>query len=322
MRIFIPFLICLAGCSIRGLKDTPAPYPSPEEQRTILANKPHAQPARILDSLQIVSDLQYLASDTCAGRKPGTAGHAAAEERILMRLRAATDSFDNSLLQTFEGKKINGTNEGRNIVGWVKGKKYPGRFIVISAHYDHLGKTGAGTFYGADDNASGTACLLALARYYQLHPGNYSMVFAFFDREESGLEGSSDFARRFSAAKGKENVVFNLNMDMIARSDKSEIFASGLSHNPAYKYIVDEVQPKTNVKLLMGHDTGNNTDDWTNQSDHYAFYKLQVPYLYIGVEDHPDYHRPSDTWQRVNLSRYIENCNMVALMTGILDSHQ
>ena len=139
-----------------------------------------------------------------------------------------------------------------------------------------------------------------------------SLIFAAFDREESGLEGAIAFVKNLPV--DKKNVVFNLNMDMIARSDKNEIFASGLSHYPANKYLVDAVQNKTNVMLLMGHDTGNNIDDWTSQSDHAAFHEAKIPFLYIGVEDHPDYHRPSDTFSKINLNSYIENCNMIALL--------
>jgi hypothetical protein len=312
MKMIVALFVVALACSNAARRDkTEPPYPSLEEQRAVLAKKPFARPVRILDSTQVITDLSFLASDSCEGRAPGSAGHRFAEERILMRMRSAgLDSFDNALLQVTTGAR-----ETRNIVGWIKGKKYPSKFIVISAHYDHLGKRGPKTYYGADDNASGAACLLALSEYYRQHPHDYSLIFASFDREETGLEGSFAFVKKITAEK--KDVVFNLNMDMIARSDKNEIFASGLSHYPANKYLVDGVQDKVNVMLLMGHDTGNNMDDWTMQSDQAAFYKANIPFLYIGVEDHPDYHKPTDTIDRVNFSRYIQNCNMIALMINM-----
>jgi Zn-dependent M28 family amino/carboxypeptidase len=301
-------VVVVVACSNTGVQKQEPPYPSLAAQRAGLVKKPYVKPARILDSAQIITDLLFLASDSCEGRSPGSTGHLSAEERVLMRMRyAGVDSFDNALLQVTSGAR-----ETRNIVGWIKGKKYPTKFIVISAHYDHLGKRGAKTYYGADDNASGSACLLSLAKYFRQHPHDYSLIFAAFDREETGLEGAFAFVKKITAEK--KDVVFNLNMDMIARSDKNEIFASGLSHYPANKYLVDGVQDKVNVMLLMGHDTGNNMDDWTMQSDQAAFYKASIPFLYIGVEDHPDYHKPTDTADKISFSRYIENCNMIALM--------
>jgi len=68
----------------------------------------------------------------------------------------------------------------------------------------------------------------------------------------------------------------------------------------------------------MGHDTGNSRDDWTYLSDHSPFYRKKIPFLYLGVEDHVDYHRPTDTYDKTNFSIYTENCNMIALLVKIL----
>jgi Zn-dependent M28 family amino/carboxypeptidase len=306
--ILLIVAVC-AGCS-RVPPGQNKTYPSLAEQRASLSNKPYVTPVRILDSLQIVTDLRFLASDSCAGRGPGSPGHRLAEERILKRMRnTGLDSFGHSLLQLSTANE-----ETRNLVGWIKGRKHPEKFLVISAHYDHLGKRNGKTFYGADDNASGVACLLALAKYYKQHTPDYSLVFAAFDREEGGLFGAKAFVQKFVAEQGKEKIILNLNLDMISRSDKNEIFASGISKYPSNRYLVDAVQSKVNVVVLMGHDTGNNQDDWTMQSDHAEFHKSGIPFLYIGVEDHPDYHKATDTFDKINLNRYIENCNMIALM--------
>ena len=297
------------------------PYQPLDEQLTSLKNKPVVIPSRLLDSSQIVGDLKFLSSDSCEGRQPGTEGHDRAVNRILQQMRKiGLDSFNSSLLQIFTGKEKNRTKVGQNIIGYVKGTTHPGKYIVISAHYDHIGKTVKGEIYhGASDNASGTACLLAMAKYFKEHPHPYSLIFAAFDREESGEEGSFYFVEQAMSNEHHLNIKFNLNIDMIARNDKNEIFACGIVHYPSFAYLVKETQGKTNVKLLMGHDTGNRRDNWTNLSDHYPFHLEKIPFLYIGVEDHPDYHKTTDTFDKIDLGSYIENCNMILLIAQILN---
>ncbi|MFT3677324.1 MAG: M28 family peptidase [Chitinophagaceae bacterium] len=324
MRLFVylPFFILSIACNNKEKNDKPVgtdPYPTLEAQRAALASKPYATPVRLIDSLQLINDLKYLSSAACEGRKPGTAGHALARARILERLKAtAVDSLGGSLIQSFSNSSINGSTEGLNVIGWVKGTTNPGKYLVVTAHYDHLGKEGSTIYYGADDNASGVACLLALAEYYKAHPLSYSIVFAALDREEVGFQGAYAAVDWLQAQLGNQALVFNLNMDMIARSDKGEIFVSGVKHFPDYAYVVNDVQPYTNVKVLMGHDGGSPGDDWTQQSDHAAFFAKQIPFLYVGVEDHPDYHKPTDTFERVNPSAYLENCNMILQMIKAL----
>lgn len=322
LAIALPLAVSAGSGCKKGVRTAPviedtAPYPSLTEQRDALTAKPKVVPTRLLDSTQIINDLQYFASDACEGRKPGTAGHGRAMERIIDRMRLiGLDSFGNALTQSFSAKE---NTQGTNVIGWVKGTTYPDKYILLTAHYDHVGRAANDAiYYGADDNASGVACLLALAKYFKQNPHSYSLIFAALDKEESGLEGAYGLVRALEENGSLTKVKFNLNMDMIARSDNNEIFACGLKHYPSFRYAVDEVQNKTNVKLLMGHDGGTPGDDWTPQSDHYAFHKKRIPFLYIGVEDHPDYHKPTDTYDKINYSRYVENCNMVLLMVQAL----
>ena len=295
------------------------PYPSLEKQRAALVNKPFVTPARILDSAAIINDFIFLASDTCEGRGPGSAGHERAVERIMARMRGAgLDSFNNSLVQTFSGKLRNHTSAGKNLIGWIKGTQFPRKYIVVSAHYDHLGKVGDTIYYGASDNASGTACLLAMAKYFKQNPLPYSLIFAAFDREEAWMEGSYYFVDHLPPPLHLSDIRINLNLDMITRNDSNEIFVCGIYHNPSLIYAVNEIQQLTNAKVLMGYDTGSGRDNWTQLSDHFAFYRKNIPFLYLGVEDHIDYHQPTDTYDKTNFSMYIENCNMITLLTKIL----
>ncbi len=92
------------------------------------------------------------------------------------------------------------------------------------------------------------------------------------------------------------NIIFNLNMDMVSRNDKNEIYASGTFHYPQLSKYIDSIRPLTKVTVSLGHDDASKgaSDDWTTQSDHYPFHKKGIPYIYFGVEDHPDYHQPTD----------------------------
>src|SRR5690606_30456084 len=80
-----------------------------------------------------------------------------------------------------------------NVVGMVRGTDDPDEYIVVTAHFDHLGRQGNQVYHGADDNASGTAGLIELARYFAAHPPEHSMIFAALDAEEHGLLGARHF---------------------------------------------------------------------------------------------------------------------------------
>ena len=290
----------------------------PAEQPALKANiiyQNHNVPAeRILDSNMIISELRFLSSDTCEGRKNGSIGHELAAERIINNLKKNRAlNFKNGFEQHFTTNSFNSLSEGKNIIGYVKGEKFADSFIVVSAHYDHLGKNAASAiYYGADDNASGVACLEALVKYFVKHPQQYTIVFAFFDKEEVGLLGAKYFVNNLPEGLTKTNIKLNVNLDMIARSDQNNLYVCGLRHYPTFSKAVYNLLNKTTVNLLVGHDSGSFHDDWTTQSDHYAFHKKNIPFLYIGVEDHADYHHITDTFDKVNLNSYIENCNLIA----------
>ena len=312
--LFFLLLIITTGCKRKAQTAVAdKPYPSLTEQRAALQKLSRASAERVLDSTGIIANLEYLSSPAAEGRRPGTEGHVLALKRVINEMRnAGVDSFGNSIIQEFSGKVVNGTTAGTNVIGRVSGTSQPEKYIVVTGHYDHLGKTPAGEIYhGADDNASGTAALLALAKYFKDHPIKYSLAFVALDREESGLEGAYAYVQQFIPSK-QIDVLLNLNMDMIARSDKNELFVAGVIHYPDLAYLVVENRSKTTLDLLMGHDTGSQTDDWTMQSDHAAFHAKKIPFLYFGVEDHPDYHKVTDTFEKINLGRYVEACNLVA----------
>ena len=193
-------------------------------------------------------------------------------------------------------------SDAANLVGRVIGTATGATAIVITAHYDHVGVRAGRVFPGADDNASGVAALLAVARYIVAHPPRHTMIFAALDAEELGLEGAKAFLRAPSVPRA--TIALNINFDMVSRSDRNEIYATGTYHYPWTRPIVEEVQRQSAVNILFGHDRPKTTpaaeDDWTMQSDHGVFHQAGLPFVYFGVEDHPDYHQPTDTADRID----------------------
>lgn len=272
-----------------------------------------------LDSTALINDLAYLSSPALEGRETGTPGNALARIYI-------SHLFDSLLLKQPDSGRFQpfpvgispANTTGQNILGIISGTAHPHQYFVISAHYDHLGKRGDTIYYGADDNASGSACLMALARYFVQHPPRYSLLFAAFDAEEKGLVGSRYFVNHMPVANTQ--VLLNINMDMVSRNDKNEIYASGTYHYPFLKQYIDSIRPMTPLTVSFGHDMpGSGHDDWTQQSDHFPFHQIKIPYLYFGVEDHPDYHQPGDTFDKINKEFYYRVCEMIRQTILLLD---
>jgi hypothetical protein len=258
---------------------------------------PSAAVVTTVDSVRLVDDLRFLSAAERGGRGVGTPGNAAAREFIRNAFdEAGLMSFTRGAVQTFPVGDVTGTN----IVGYVVGTERPGRFIVITAHYDHLGTRDGAIFHGADDNASGTAALLEIARQLVSDPPRHSVIFAAFDAEEAGLRG----ARAFVADPPVpiDSIMLNVNMDMVSRNIAGELYVAGTFHYPVLAQPVAEVAARADLTLLTGHDSPDlpRSDDWTTMSDHAAFHEAGIPFVYFGVEDHPDYHQPTDTFENID----------------------
>lgn len=261
-----------------------------------------AQPAEISkDSL--MAHVRFLAADEMEGRKTGTPGNKAAARYILDRFDAygLTAAGEEGYLQPFQfySRFSKKAYSGTNLLAMVKGTAFPDSFIVVSAHYDHVGTKDGEVYNGADDNASGVGALLELARYFKVHPTPYSLLFAAFDAEELGLRGAKHFVDEPTVAL--EHIHLNINLDMIGRNEKEEIYICGTGHYPELRPSMERLAKSSSILVSFGHEAPSPSpaDDWTFASDHGVFHKKAIPFLYFGVEDHPDYHQPTDDVERI-----------------------
>ncbi len=193
----------------------------------------------------------------------------------------------------------------RNVIGFVEGShpELKNQYIIIGAHFDHLGFGGPGSgslvpdtiaiHNGADDNASGTAGLLEIAQYISTRSKdiNRSFVFVAFSAEELGLLGSSHFVK--NPPFELKNAVAMLNMDMIGRLRDSTLTVQGVGTSPIWNQIIERQNSDSIFKLKLGQ-------DGFGSSDHASFNAKEIPVLFFFTGLHSDYHKPSDDWNLIN----------------------
>lgn len=256
-------------------------------------------------SPQLWADLTILSADDMEGRGAGTPGGERARNYIVSRfeeLGIAAPPMGRLQPFTAEGRSHEGrkTFNGVNILGLIPGTRVGNRYIVVTAHYDHVGMYGGEIYNGADDNASGVATMLALAEELKRNPPEHSVLFVAFDGEERGLLGAKHFVE--APPFPLEAIALNLNFDMTARAETDGyLWVTGTYQHPTLRPLLEGIGPVGPVSLAFGKDTPQDTgsDNWVSASDHGAFHAAGVPFLYLGVEFHPDYHKPSDDAERI-----------------------
>jgi hypothetical protein len=217
--------------------------------------------------------------------------------------------------------------EGDNVIAYLEGTDKKEEIIVISAHYDHLGKKDGVIYNGADDDGSGSVALIEIAEAFSkainekgLRPRRSIMIVG-FSGEEKGLLGSKYFVN--SPEFQFERCMVNLNIDMIGRIDKAH------EGNPNYVYLigVDKVSKelkeiseeinKSNTKLELDY-TYNSDDDpnrYFYRSDHYNFAKYNIPVIFYFNGVHEDYHKPTDTVDKINFEK-METITRLVFLTA------
>lgn len=207
------------------------------------------------------------------------------------------------------------TKKTANVIGVIEGNDLKNEYIVLGAHYDHLGLGGSsslapdrkGIHYGADDNASGVSGLLELARILSASRAQLrrSVVFAAFSGEEEGLLGSAHYVK--SPPVPIESTVAMLNMDMIGRMRDDKLVIGGMGTSPAWRTIVEESNRTRGLVLAY-------QDDGYGPSDHASFYARDLPVLFFFTGNHEDYHKPSDTHDKINV---LSTQTIIALVRDI-----
>lgn len=283
-----------------------------------------------VDKDVLLYNVKALSHDSLTGRFFGTEGNYQAQKFIADQFNSigVDPAFSEGSIQkfdhTFQGRMRqwmfpienaaadfsnvpDTTITGGNVVTMIKGET--DEAIVVTAHLDHLGIRRDTIYNGADDNASGVAALISIADYFKKQTPKHTLIFAAVDAEEIGFHGVEYLLDNFPIDLSK--VVLNINMDMISHNDSSELYAVGLFHNPDLKEPLQRV--KSEITLLYGHDNPDDEelDDWTFSSDHAAFHKREIPFIYFGVEDHQDYHQHTDTYENINPEFYVEATRLI-----------
>jgi hypothetical protein len=272
-----------------------------------------AQRALRIDSERLMAAVTTLANPKWEGRAAGSPGGLAARAWVVERFKAVglqpvAGAYVHPF--TFTRKSASGPQdgEGANVLGMCPGTDPKLPHFVVSAHYDHLGVRDGQIYPGADDNASGVAVILELAAFCQKTPFRHAILFAAFDAEERGLQGARAFLAKPPVAQ--DRIGLNVNLDMVSRSDKREIFITGTYHYPDLKAPLDAVAKRAPITVRFGHDQpvaiAGGVEDWTNQSDHGPFHAAKIPFVYFGVEDHADYHKPTDTAGKINRGFFVD----------------
>ncbi len=260
--------------------------------------------------------LYLLASDVLEGRKTGEKGQKMATNYLTayyehLELQAPQDYPKYRQTVPKEYFRRTSRDDSDNVLAYILGSEHPEEVVVITAHYDHLGIKGESIYNGADDNASGTSALMEIAESFKLaveqgHRPKRSILFLHLTGEEPGLYGSKYYLS--NPVFRIDNTVTNLNIDMIGRVD--------IKHRdkPDYIYLIgsDKMSRElhalseqvnltfTGLKLDYTFNKDNDPNRFYFRSDHYNFAQRGVPVIFYFNGEHEDYHKPSDTADKID----------------------
>lgn len=313
-----------------------------------------AQPkVQIFDTNLVEQNLRkhvnYLASDKLEGRRTGEKGATFSAGYVANRfanskLKAGfVKNGKASFLQPFPYKPRNEKGEilpeakeaqAYNVIGILEGTDavLKNEAIVIGAHYDHLGHGGMGSLaansteihFGADDNASGTSALIELARTFaQTKANKHTIIFIAFGGEEEGLLGSKFYVNNPVFPLNKTVAMFN--MDMIGRLKDDKLTVGGIGTASEWNELVkrkNEIYFDNN----NGYGVGKKFDLQLNEdgfgpSDHSSFYGKQIPVLFFFTGTHLDYHKPSDTAEKINYAGLTKISSYVSDIVKTIDQN-
>lgn len=256
-----------------------------------------------------IATVRYLADDALGGRLAGSPGERCAGDYIARRfaqLKLKPAGANGTYFQEFSLASVVNPHApagvGRNVLAMIEGTDatLKNEFVIVGAHYDHLGLGEFGSLNtadkaihnGADDNASGVAAVLDIAERMSkgARPAR-SVLFMAFSGEESGLLGSMHYSR--APTIDLANARAMLNLDMVGRLHKGPLIVYGVGTAREWEKLVGDAAAaeKTEVRLLP---------DGYGASDHTSFYLKDIPVLHFFTNVHDDYHKPSDDWEKID----------------------
>jgi hypothetical protein len=262
------------------------------------------------------ADIGYLASNRLEGRGTGTPGNDSAAAYIARRfaalgLTALAPDFE----QSFVARPVLAHTVApislrtENVVGLLPGSDSALRqqYVVVGAHFDHLGRSTEGALdperknavrRGADDNASGTAAVLELARLFSAHPTRRSLVFVTFSGEEMGLLGSEYFVE--NSPIPLDSAVAMINFDMVGRLREDKLIVYGVATATELPALLDSANSAATAPRWRAPLRITALGDGYGPSDHSSFYARNIPVLHFFTDLHEDYHRATDVPSKIN----------------------
>lgn len=298
LRMALALALALAPCAPWARAGAVARAEPPPQAPQAPQDAPAAPPAdsalEAISRERLLPHVLALTARELDGRRSGTSGAAKAAD--YMQRAFEEIGLDPEGTMGYRQPFRRGGKDLANVVARLDGSDSRRRreFVVVGAHFDHLGEKGDTYFPGADDNASGCAVLIEVAR--ALKQGGAparSVLFIGFDGEETGLLGSRHFVKEPTVPK--KALAAMLNLDMVSRGAVRELRVCGTPHSAELKRIVEEAAPRAGLDLFYDHER-----EWRHLSDHGPFGDEGIPFLYFGVLDHEDYHRPSDVADKVD----------------------
>ena len=262
--------------------------------------------------------VEYLAASELGGRFPATAGDTLASDYLAGKLRSlrlkpvVREKKNKGFYQDFTfGKTEQKTSH--NIVAVLRGRdrQLRNEYIVVGAHYDHLGMGGEGSgsrrpdtvavHPGADDNASGDAVVLQLARHFKKVRPSRSIVFVFFGAEEQGIVGSKRFvewmkqadAQRINLPADIKGIVAMVNLDMVGRMRDCALSISGTGTSSEFKAMAEAAAERSGLHITC-------TPDGYGPSDQASFVAADIPVFNLTTGGHMEYHTPDDVPSTLN----------------------
>ena len=280
-----------------------------------------------IDTLDLKEHVYLLASDILEGRKTGERGQKMAVNYITAYYQhiglSAPEKYP-EYFQTVPKVFFNKTSESdsENIVALIEGSEKPEEVIIISAHYDHLGKVKDQVYNGADDNASGTSALMEIAQAFQAakkqgYGPKRSILFLHLTGEESGLYGSKYYIRQ--PLFPLDMTVANLNIDMIGRVDRPHrnkrnyIYLIGTKRLSTELHKLSESVNRKFSQLKLDYSFNDERDPnrFYYRSDHYNFAKNNIPVIFYFNGEHEDYHQPTDTADKIEFDLLVSRTRLI-----------